>query len=137
MVTAGDSRAGRPRGTGHPYPGSYPHLRQPKKKAPPVHEDKSAGLGSHLKAPLVFCPENWGHGMEFAMTPLNSAAESAAESGTALQDTLTLLDQGLRGEKLTVDSADKKWPLGRRILFIMVASFVLWTGIYFMVSSVF
>ena len=71
------------------------------------------------------------------MTPLNSAAESAAESGTALQDTLTLLDQGLRGEKLTVDSADKKWPLGRRILFILVASFVLWTGIYFMVSSVF
>jgi hypothetical protein len=75
--------------------------------------------------------------MEFAMAPLNSAAESAAESGTALQDTLTLLGQGLRGEKLTVDSADKKWPLGRRILFILVASFVLWTGIYFTVSSVF
>ena len=71
------------------------------------------------------------------MAPLDSAAESAAESDTALQDTLILLDQRLRGERLTVDSADKKWPLGRRILFILVASFVLWTGIYFTASSVF
>jgi hypothetical protein len=41
------------------------------------------------------------------------------------------------GERLTVDSADKKWPLGWRILFVLVTSFVLWTGIYFTVSSVF
>ncbi len=106
-------------------------------KAPPVHEDKPTGLRSHLKVKLVFCPENSGHGMEFAMAPLDSAAESASESATALQDTLTLLDQKLRGERLAVDSADKKWPLGRSMLFILVASFVLWTGIYFTVSSVF
>jgi hypothetical protein len=67
--------------------------------------------------------------MEFAMAPLDSAAIK--------QDTLTLVDHQLRGERLTVDSADKKWPLGRRMLFILVASFVLWTGIYFTVSSVF
>ncbi len=71
------------------------------------------------------------------MAPLDSAAESPAESATALQDRLALLDQKLRGERLAVDSADKKWPLGRRMLFILVASFVLWTGIYFTVSSVF
>ena len=71
------------------------------------------------------------------MAPLDSAAESPAESATALQDTLTLLDQKLRGERLAVDSADKKWPPGRSMLFILVASFVLWTGIYFTVSSVF
>ncbi len=63
------------------------------------------------------------------MAPLDSAA--------AQQDTLTLVDEQLRGERLTVDSADKKWPLGRRILFILVTSFVLWTGIYFTVSSAF
>ncbi len=63
------------------------------------------------------------------MAPLDSA--------TAQQDTLILVDEQLRGEKLTVDSADKKLPLGRRILFILVTSFVLWTGIYFTVSSVF
>ncbi len=63
------------------------------------------------------------------MAPLDSAA--------AQQDTLTLVDEQLRGEKLTVDSVDKKWPLGRRILFILVTSFVLSTGIYFTVSSVF
>ncbi len=72
-----------------------------------------------------------------AESPAESASESASESATALQDTLTLLDQKLRGERLAVDSADKKWPLGRRMLFILVASFVLWTGIYFTVSSVF
>ena len=75
--------------------------------------------------------------MEFAMAPLDSAAESAAESATALQDTLTFVDQKLCGEKLTVESADKKWPLGRSILFVLVTSFVLWTGIYFGISSVF
>jgi hypothetical protein len=107
------------------------------KEAPLAHEDKPTGLGSHLKVKLVFCPDNSGHGMEFAMAPLDSAAESPAESATALQDTLTLLDQKLRGERLAVDSADKKWPLGRSMLFILVASFVLWTGIYFTVSSVF
>ena len=67
--------------------------------------------------------------MEFAMARLDSAA--------AQQDTLTLVHQRLRGERLTVDSADKKWPLGRRILFILATSFVLWTGIYFTVSSAF
>ena len=66
-----------------------------------------------------------------------SAAESAADSAAALQDTLTLVDQRLRGERLTVDSADKKWPLGRSILFVLVTSFVLWAGIYFGISSVF
>ncbi len=75
------------------------------------------------------------------MAPLGSAAEnaaeSAAESATALRDTLTFVDQKLRGERLTADSADKKWPLGRSILFVLVTSFVLWAGIYFTVSSVF
>ncbi len=67
--------------------------------------------------------------MDFAMAPLDSAA--------AQQDTLVLVDEQLRGEKLTVDSADQKWPLGRRILFILVTSFVLCTGIYLTASSVF
>ncbi len=111
------------------------------KEAPLAHEDKPTGLGSHLKVKLVFCADNSGHGMEFAMAPLDSAAESPAESpaesATALQDTLTFVDEKRRGERLTVDSADKKWPLGRRILFILVTSFVLWTGIYFTVSSAF
>ena len=63
------------------------------------------------------------------MAPLDSAA--------AQQDTLILVDEQLRGEKLTVDSVDRKWPLGRRILFMLVTSFVLCTGIYFTISSVF
>ncbi len=67
--------------------------------------------------------------MDFAMAPLDSAA--------AQQDTLILVDEQLRGEKLTVDSVDRKWPLGRRILFMLVTSFVLCTGIYFTISSVF
>ncbi len=71
------------------------------------------------------------------MAPLDSAAESAAESATALQDTLTFVDQKLHGERLTVESADKKWPLGRSILFVLVTSFVLWIGIYFGISAVF
>ncbi len=98
-------------------------------EAPPAHEDKPTGLGLHLKVPLIFCPENLGHGMEFAMAPLDTAS--------AQQDTLTLIDEQLRGERLTVDSADKKWPPGRNILFVLVTSFVLWTGIYFGISSVF
>ena len=64
----------------------------------------------------------------FAMAPLDST--------TAQQDTLTLLDQTLRGERLSVDSADKKWPLRQRILIILVASAVPWVGIYFVVRSV-
>ena len=64
----------------------------------------------------------------FAMAPLDSA--------TAQQDTLTLLDRTLRGERLSVDSADKKWPLRQRILIILVASAVPWVGIYFVVRSV-
>ena len=75
------------------------------------------------------------------MAPLDSASKSAsksaAESATALQDTLTFVDQKLRGERLTADSADNKWPLGRSILFVLVTSFVLWAGIYFGISSVF
>ena len=64
----------------------------------------------------------------FAMAPLDST--------TAQQDTLTLLDQTLRGERLSVDSADKKWPLRQRILIVLVASAVPWVGIYFVVRSV-
>ncbi len=71
------------------------------------------------------------------MATLDSASKSAADSATALQDTLTLVDQRLRGERLTVDSADNKWSLGRSILFVLVTSFVLWAGIYFGISSVF
>ena len=66
-----------------------------------------------------------------------SAAESAADSAATLQDAVTLVDQRLRGERLTVDSGDKKWRLGRSILFVLVTSFVLWVGIYFGISSVF
>ena len=72
----------------HSLAAAIHHMGWAKRKAPPVHEDKPTGLGSHLKVPLVLFPDNSGHGMEFAMTPSDSAAESAAESAAALQDGL-------------------------------------------------
>jgi len=52
-------------------------------------------------------------------------------------DTLDLLDEQLRGERLSVESQEGKWPLGRSILFVLVSSLVLWIGIYFAIRSIF
>ncbi len=63
------------------------------------------------------------------MVPLDSAA--------APQEALRPVHQRLRGERLTVESADDKWPLRRTVLFVLLTSLVLWVGIYFAVTSLF
>ena len=61
------------------------------------------------------------------MVPLDTVA--------AQQETLSPVNQRLRGERLTVQSADEKWPLRRTVLFVLLTSLVLWSGIYFAVTS--
>ena len=62
------------------------------------------------------------------MAPLDEAVQ---------QDALTLLEDQQRGERLSIESDEEKWPLGRRIRFLLVSSLVLWIGIYFAIRSVF
>ena len=61
------------------------------------------------------------------MVPLDSVA--------AEQETLSPVNQKLRGERLTVQSANAKLPQRRTVLFVVLASLVLWSGIYFAVMS--
>lgn len=63
------------------------------------------------------------------MVPLDSVA--------AQHDTLSPVDQRLRGERLTVASADDKWPLRRTVLFVVLTSVVLWSGIFFALGALF
>ena len=53
------------------------------------------------------------------------------------QETLTLLDQPLRGERLSVETNEESWPLGRIIFIVLVSSLVLWIGIHFAVRAIF
>ena len=63
------------------------------------------------------------------MVPLDSAV--------AQQDALSPVNQTLRGERLTVESADDKWPLRRTVLFVLLTSVVLWSGIFFALGALF
>jgi len=63
------------------------------------------------------------------MVPLDSVA--------AQQEALSPVYQNLRGERLTVESADDKWPLRRTVLFVVLTSVVLWSGIFFALGALF
>lgn len=63
------------------------------------------------------------------MVPLDSVA--------AQQEALSPVNQNLRGERLTVESADDKWPLRRTVLFVVLTSVVLWSGIFFALRALF
>jgi hypothetical protein len=63
------------------------------------------------------------------MVPLDSAV--------AQQDALSPVNQTLRGERLTVESDDRKWPLRRTVLFVVLTSAVLWSGIFFALGALF
>lgn len=63
------------------------------------------------------------------MVPLDSVA--------AQQEALSPVNQNLRGERLTVESADDKWPLRRTVLFVVLTSAVLWSGIFFALGALF
>jgi hypothetical protein len=73
--------------------------------------------------------ENSGLGAEIAMASLDKISVQ--------QDTLILLDQQLRGEKLSVETNEESWPLGRILFIVMVSSLVLWIGLHFAVRAVF
>jgi hypothetical protein len=73
--------------------------------------------------------ENSGLGVEIAMASLDKISVQ--------QDTLILLDQQLRGEKLSVETNEESWPLGRILFIVMVSSLVLWIGLHFAVRAVF
>ncbi len=73
--------------------------------------------------------ENSDLGAEIAMASLDKISVQ--------QDTLILLDQQLRGEKLSVETNEESWPLGRILFIVMVSSLVLWIGLHFAVRAVF
>jgi hypothetical protein len=73
--------------------------------------------------------ENSGLGAEIAMASLDKISVQ--------QDTLTLLDQQLRGERLSVETNEESWPLGRIIFIVLVSILVLWIGIHFAVRAIF
>ncbi len=73
--------------------------------------------------------ENSGLGAEIAMASLDKTSVQ--------QDTLTLLDQQLRGERLSVETNEESWPLGRIIFIVLVSILVLWIGIHFAVRAIF
>jgi len=73
--------------------------------------------------------ENSDLGAEIAMASLDKISTQ--------QDTLTLLDQQLRGEKLSVETNEESWPLGKIVLIVVVSSLVLWIGIHFAVRAIF
>jgi len=73
--------------------------------------------------------ENSGLGAEIAMASLDKTSVQ--------QDTLILLDQQLRGEKLSVETNEESWPLGRILLIVVASSLVLWIGLHFAVRAVF
>ena len=50
---------------------------------------------------------------------------------------ITLLDQQLRGERLSVETNEESWPLGRIIFIVLVSILVLWIGIHFAVRAIF
>ena len=63
------------------------------------------------------------------MVPLDAVA--------ARQDALSSVHQTLRGERLTVESEDRKWSPRRTVLFVILTSLVLWIGIYFALRPLF
>ncbi len=73
--------------------------------------------------------ENSGLGAEIAMASLDKISVQ--------QETLTLLDQPLRGERLSVETNEESWPLGRIIFIVLVSILVLWIGIHFAVRAIF
>ncbi len=73
--------------------------------------------------------ENSGLGAEIAMASLDKISVQ--------QDTLTLLEQQLRGERLSVETNEESWPLGRIIFIVLVSILVLWIGIHFAVRAIF
>jgi hypothetical protein len=73
--------------------------------------------------------ENSGLGAEIAMASLDKISVQ--------QDTLSLLDQQLRGERLSVETKEESWPLGRIIFIVVMSSLVLWVGIHFAVRAIF
>jgi hypothetical protein len=73
--------------------------------------------------------ENSGLGAEIAMASLDKISVQ--------QDTLILLDQQLRGERLSVETNEESWPLGRIFLIVVVSSLVLWIGLHFAVRAIF
>ncbi len=73
--------------------------------------------------------ENSGLGAEIAMASLDKISVQ--------QETLTLLDQQLRGERLSVETNEESWPLGRIIFIVLVSILVLWIGIHFAVRAIF
>ena len=73
--------------------------------------------------------ENSGLGAEIAMASLDKISVE--------QETLTLLDQPLRGERLSVETNEESWPLGRIIFIVLVSILVLWIGIHFAVRAIF
>ncbi len=73
--------------------------------------------------------ENSGLGAEIAMASLDKISVQ--------QDTLTLLDQQLRGERLSVETNEESWPLGKIVLTVVVSSLVLGIGIHFAVRAIF
>jgi hypothetical protein len=70
-----------------------------------------------------------GLGAEIAMASLDKISVE--------QDTLTLLDHQLRGERLSVETNEEGWPLGRIIFIVLVSILVLWIGIHFAVRAIF
>ncbi len=73
--------------------------------------------------------ENSGLGAEIAMASLDKISVQ--------QDTLILLDQQLRGEKLSVETNEESRPHGRILLIVVVSSLVLWIGLHFAVRAIF
>ena len=48
---------------------------------------------------------------------------------------LLLTNEVPLGVKLSVESAEKRWPLRRSVLFVVATSLILWLGIVFVVRS--
>ncbi len=73
--------------------------------------------------------ENSGLGAEIDMDSVDQISDE--------QETLTLQDQQLRGERLSVETNEESWPLGRIIFIVLVSILVLWIGIHFAVRAIF
>ncbi len=63
--------------------------------------------------------------------------EAAGEEPLLLTNEVPLLltNEVPLGEKLSVESAEKRWPLRQSVLFVVATSLILWLGIVFVVRS--
>jgi hypothetical protein len=82
-------------------------------------------------------------GVEVRMPPLDNAAAKQEpllftdEEPLLLTNEVPLLltNEVPLGEKLSVESAEMRWPLRRSVLFVVATSLILWLGIVFVVRT--